>query len=245
MSSLLHPLALLCAVSLESRLLRAALSEAEEITIGRKAGVRGELDGVPVLLLAGGMGKANAAHACTALLERFAVRGVIGFGLAGAYPGSGLQVGDVALATHSIYADEGVEVPGGWLPTDALGIPLMERGELRRFNDFPLDAERVSRASDALRRAGIIAEMGPFLTVSSCSGTTARGEELARRFGALCEGMEGAATAHVCALYDVPFLELRGVSNQVEDRDTQRWRISEAAEAAEGAVRIVVRSWED
>jgi futalosine hydrolase len=45
--------------------------------------------------------------------------------------------------------------------------------------------------------------------------------------------MEGAAAAHVCALHDIPFLEVRGISNLVEDRDRSKWRITEAAEAAQ------------
>ena len=45
--------------------------------------------------------------------------------------------------------------------------------------------------------------------------------------------MEGAAAAHVCALHDVPFLEVRGVSNLVEDRNRNEWKIAEAAAAAQ------------
>jgi futalosine hydrolase len=56
--------------------------------------------------------------------------------------------------------------------------------------------------------------------------------------------MEGAAAAHVCALYDLPFLELRGISNLVEDRDREKWRLAEAAEAAQAAALRVVRVME-
>lgn len=237
------PLALVCAVALECAALREALSGAEEMGIGRKPAWRGVLDGAPVILLPAGMGKTNVAHGATALLERQAVRGVIGFGVGGAYPGSGLEVGGVALASASVYGDEGVDAPGGWLSTEGIGIPLARRGERSWFNEFPLDAARVERARAALLSAGIEARVGPFVTVSVCSGTARRGEELARRFGALCEGMEGAALAHVCALYDVPCLELRAISNHVEDRDLSRWRLRDAAEAAQRAVRIVARAW--
>jgi futalosine hydrolase len=40
----------------------------------------------------------------------------------------------------------------------------------------------------------------------------------------------------VCALHDVPFLEVRGVSNLVEDRDRKKWQIAEAANAAQKVV---------
>lgn len=237
------PLALVCAVAFEAAELRAALADAEDVEIGRRAAARGVLDGAPVVLLPGGMGKVNVAQAVTALLEREPVAGVIGFGIGGAYPGSGLEVGDVALASTAVYGDEGVDAPGGWISTEGIGIPLLQRGQVRRFNQFPLDAARVERARSALAAAGIPARVGPFVTVSACSGTTARGEELARRFGALCEGMEGAALAHVCALYDVPCLELRAVSNAVEDRDLSRWRLRDAALAAQRAVRVVAAAW--
>jgi futalosine hydrolase len=225
--------------------LRDALDDAQKTVIGRKPAWTGRLDGAAVVLLPGGMGKTNAAHALTALLETMPVRGVIGFGIGGAYPGSGLEVGGLALATQAVYGDEGVQTRNWWRPTDWIGIPLWQSGEVRLFNTFALDAERVERARTALAHAGYPVRTGPFLTVSCCSGTAALGAVMAERFpGALCEEMEGAALAHVAAIYEVPYLELRAVSNLVEDRDLSRWRIPAAAEAAQSAVRVLVRAWE-
>jgi futalosine hydrolase len=239
------PLALVCAVPLECERLRAALADAGEVRIGRKPGWTGRLDGADVILLPAGMGKTNAAHALTALLETRPVRGVAGFGIVGAYPGSGLSVGSVALASAAVYGDEGVQAPGGWMSTEGIGIPLWTSGESRIYNEFPLDPARVERARAALADAGFDVRTGPFVTVSACSGTATLGDEMAARVpGALCEGMEGAALAHVAAIYQVPLLELRAVSNLVEDRDLSRWRIREAAETAQDAVRIVVRAWD-
>lgn len=218
------PLALVCSVELE-----AAPARAQRIG--------------GTLLLASGMGKTNAAQALTALLEKSRVRGVIGFGVAGAYPGSELQVGELALAASEIYGDEGVLTPAGWRSTEEIGIPLLEKDGARTFNEFPIDSQRVEAARQALAAAGWQVRTGPFVTVSTCSGTAARGRELAERFGALCESMEGAAWAHVAALYGVPFLELRAASNLVEDRDLSRWRLVDAAEAVARALPEVVRSW--
>lgn len=240
------PLALVCSVPFECERLRAALADAREVRVGRKPAWTGRLDGVDVVLLAGGMGKTNAAHALTALLETQPVRGVIGFGIAGAYPGSGLSIGSVALATAAVYGDEGVQTPSGWMGTEGIGIPLWHAGESTVFNEFGLDAARVEQARAALSAAGVDVRTGPFVTVSCCSGTAVLGEAMAARFpGALCEGMEGAALAHVAAIYEVPLLELRAVSNRVEDRDMTRWRIRDAAETAQDAVRIVVAAWDD
>lgn len=235
-------LALICSVPLEAEPVRRAMRESRALEIGRKMGTAGRLAGAPVLLLAGGMGKANAAQALTAMLEGHEVRGVIGFGVGGAYPGSGLEVGALALAEREIYGDEGVAAPDGWISTEGIGIPLVEREGLRAYNELRADPPRVGAARRALEAEGLAVAVGPFVTVSCCSGTARRGAELAERFGgAVCETMEGAAYAHVAALYGVPFLEVRGISNLVEDRDLSRWRLAEAAETAARGVEALVK----
>jgi futalosine hydrolase len=45
--------------------------------------------------------------------------------------------------------------------------------------------------------------------------------------------MEGAAVAHVALLYDIPLLEVRGISNMVEDRDLSRWDIPRSVEMSQ------------
>ncbi|CAA9368768.1 MAG: Futalosine hydrolase [uncultured Gemmatimonadetes bacterium] len=225
---------MVCAVDAEAAPIRELLG----------GGTRGELDGIPARLLVTGMGKTNAAYALTVLLERELVRVVISFGIAGAYVGSGLGVGSIALASAAVYGDEGVQTPTGWMGTEGIGIPLLPDPEQPRFNVFPLDGAWVTAAERSLAAAGVAVRTGPFVTVSCCAGTAELGAERAHRFGGLCEDMESAALAHVCAHRDVPFLAVRGISNLVEDRDLHRWRIAEAAEAACGAVRVLVRSWE-
>lgn len=232
--------ALVTAVELELEPLSRELDRPEHVRVAGKPGFRARVGGVPILALAGGMGKTNAAHAVTALIESEEVSAVLVFGVAGAYVGSGLSIGQLAVATSEVYGDEGAAAPEGWLSTEELGIPLVERGGVSRFNRFPLDEGLVSSAVDQLGGQGMIVGSGPFVTVSCCSGTSARGAELRRRFAAVCESMEGAASAHVCSLYDLPFLEVRGVSNFVEDRDLSRWQLRTAAESAARAAKVLV-----
>jgi futalosine hydrolase len=233
---------LICSVELEAAPMRARLSRVVQERAGGKPAWRGDLDGVPCLVVAGGMGKTNAAHALTAALEGGSAMGVVGFGVGGAYPGSNLAVGDTALAAAEIYGDEGVETPSGWISTEGIGIPLLEQGDTRIFNHFPLSVATVAEAASRLAESGVRVTTGPFLTVSACSGTARRGAELAGRFGAVCETMEGAAYAHIAAIYGLPFLEVRGISNLVEDRDLSRWRLGEAAEAAAAACAVAATS---
>jgi futalosine hydrolase len=239
--SKLRPIALVCSVDLEAAPLRSLLGSMESCAYGNKPAWRGDLEGKPVMILTAGMGKTNAAHALTALIESEEVRGVIGFGVGGAYAGSGLGVGDIAVATEEVYGDEGVETPTGWISTEGIGIPLLPRSDAPCYNHFPLDSALAASAAAALRSAGFRAVSGPFVTVSTCSGTTERGARLATRFDAICETMEGAAYAHVAALYDLPYLEVRGISNLVVDRDLAGWRLREAAEAAAQGARFASR----
>jgi futalosine hydrolase len=235
------PVALIAAVRFELEPLREKLLEERTARIGGRDSFTGLLDGRSVVLIPGGMGKVNAAQATTALLEHVRIRGVINFGVAGSYPGAGASVASVALATSEAYGDEGVDAPDRWLSTRDIGIPLLEAGGMRYFNVFPLDTALVDAAREQLRANAIPFVGGPFVTVSSCSGTARRGAELHERFAqAVCESMEGAAVAHVCALYGVPFMEVRGISNLVKDRDLVEWRLEEAALVGARAARALV-----
>ena len=188
-------------------------------------------------LLISGVGAVNAAHALTQYLSMSPAPSlVIQTGIAGAYVPANISVGSVVLADTEIYGDLGVLTPAGWRPMEEIGIPLVEaRGASdARFNYFPLDGALVARAAEA---AGtLVARTGKFLTLSQVTGVRAIGDALYERFGALCESMEGAAAAQICALHDVPFLEVRGISNLVENRDRPKWRLKDAADAAQTVV---------
>ncbi len=184
-----------------------------------------------------GMGKTNAAIATILLIGRFFPALLVNTGCAGAYGLGGLAVGDLALATAEIYGDEGVLTPSGWQPLEFIGIPLLETGGRRFFNEFPLSPLAAAEAVRSAEMMGITLHAGRFVTVSTCSGTTRRGDEVARRFDAICETMEGAAIAHAALLHGVDCLEIRGVSNMVEDRDLSRWDLAGAAEVAQQFLR--------
>jgi futalosine hydrolase len=240
---LAKPIALICSVDLELKPLLADLDGARSEGIGSLRMWYGAIGGRDVIAVAGGMGKTNAAHALTTLISSNSVRAVIGFGVGGGYFGSGLQTGDIAVAESEAYGDEGVATPTGWISTSGIGIPLLSAADRTLFNEFPAHSRLVDEAVRALGEGATKVVQGPFVTVSCCSGTRARGDELAARFGAICETMEGAAYAHVAALHNLPYLELRGISNLVEDRDLSRWRLEEAAANCAAGLVAVLEAW--
>jgi futalosine hydrolase len=188
-----------------------------------------------------GAGLANAAAATTSMIHLFPPDLIVATGCAGAYPGSGLAIGDLALATSEVFADEGVADLAGWQGLEYMELPLMERNGSRFFNEIPLSTKAADHAMSTAHRNGVILNRGKFLSVSTCSGTRTRGRELRDRFGGICENMEGAAVALVAARYGIDCLEVRGISNQVEDRDLSRWDIPLAVANAQDFIGQLIR----
>jgi futalosine hydrolase len=223
------------AVPREGEFFVGGLKNLKRKAIGPLLSYQGKVGGRDVVYVISGMGKTNAAHASALLAREYPLSLVINFGVGGAYPGKGLKVGEIAVATKEIYADEGVLLKDGFHPLDLTGVPLVRLRRRRLFNEFPLD-RRFGRAALLSSRRIVNAKSGTFNTVSLCTGTKKRAKELSERFDAICENMEGAAVAHLCSLYEVPFVEMRGISNIVEDRDLRKWDIGLAAENCQRAL---------
>ena len=188
-----------------------------------------------------GVGAANAAAATTSMIHHYSPDLLVTTGCAGAYPGSGLAIGDLALATTEVFADEGVACPEGWQGLEYMRIPLLDRHGSRIFNEITLSPQAADHAMRTAQQGSITLRRGTFLTVSTCSGTRSRGNELSARFGGLCENMEGAAVALVAARFGIDCLEVRGISNQVEDRDLSRWDITLAVAGVQNFIGRLIR----
>lgn len=225
---------------IESAHFEACVVDPVQFYACHRRGISGRVGGKTVKAFITGIGQVNAAQAITAMMEYDRPDIVIMAGCAGAYTGSSLKVGDVAVATEEIYAEAGVMTPKGFKGMEETGFPLVESKGLSYFSRFPLSKEY----NKAIKGANPGIHIGPFLTVSTISGTVERGRELFARFGALCENMEGAAAAQVCLVYGVPFVEIRGVSNMVEDRDKGKWDIDMAMNNCAAAVIAFIKRLE-
>lgn len=175
-------------------------------------------------------------------------------------PGPGAGVGDIVIATQEIYSDTGSSSPERWYSAAELGLPIARVNGTELGGSFPLDVGLALAATDVIQalewpdaeRGGVSTTpesatwstgvgrpggkpavlLGTCLTASRVTGLRGQAEQAAARWGALAESMEGAAAAHVCALHQVPFLEIRGISNLVVDRDRASWRVEPAAAIA-------------
>ena len=175
-----------------------------------------------VRIVVTGVGPVNAAHAATVGILEWRPDAILVCGVGGAYPASGLEIGDVVSANAEVYGDLGAQSPTGFLDMKALGFPVIAKPQ-PLFNELPIQLfPTVSRAR--------------FVTVSTCTGTDAAARDIASRTGGGVENMEGAAVAHVANLLGVPVGEVRGISNVVTNRDVKSWKLKDAAIAAQVAL---------
>jgi futalosine hydrolase len=228
-------------------------------------------------LVISGPGVFNAACALTACLERFRPAVILHTGIAGVFDGTGLGMGDAAVAVTDTYIHAGVDTgrpgrgdpgetdsdsnrqnpgendpngnrqnPGGSafgsgqnpltgpigpsMRLDPLPFDLISGHGLSRQGIYELDPDLAASSSQMLaRHLGCRVIQGPFITVSAITGSFEKAAALSEVFSPVMESMEGAAAAHVAALYQVPMVQVRAGSNRVGDRDKTRWDMERAA----------------
>jgi len=238
----LKPIVIIAAVPQETELLEKALEYSARLKGGGYEYTEGTIGHLRVVICTGGVGKVNAAASTAVMIYQHQPQLVINTGCAGAYVGSGLAIGNLVVASEEILADEGVVVTGGWKGLRYMKIAAVEQGEVRCYNTLPLSSHAAEKAMQLAAYYDEILVRGRFATVSTCSGTLQQGEELSQRWNAIIENMEGAAVAQVCLRCGVDCLEIRGVSNMVEERDLKKWDIPRAVDAAQ---RFVLRYLEE
>lgn len=229
----MKPIVIIAAVPQEVELLEKALEHSGRVKTGGFEYIEGTIGALRVVVCAGGVGKVNASAATAVMIDRYQPQLVINTGCAGAYVGSGLSIGNLVVASEEVLADDGVVVSDGWKDLRYMNLPSVEQGGLSCYNMLPLSRHASEKAIQLADYYGIFLIRGRFATVSTCSGTSLYGAELSRRWSALIENMEGAAVAQVCLRCGVDCLEIRGISNMVEERDLKKWDIPRAVEAAQ------------
>lgn len=202
-----------------NRILIVTAVEAEAEAVRR--GLPETAHGVTVLV--GGVGSARAAAAVSRALALDPGYGaVLSAGIGGAFAGRA-EPGALLLARRIVAADLGAESPEspeGYLSLDELG-----------FGTTDAEAGRVP---------GLDAVVGTVLTVNTATGTDERAAELLRRHPeAVGEAMEGYGVAVAAQLADLPFAEVRAVSNLVGRRDRDAWRLDLAFAALTAAARPI------
>jgi len=164
-------------------------------------------------LIRTGVGKSNAAGAVARAIDPARHAGVLSVGIAGVLPGADHGLLDAVCGSRSVFSDEGVGTPGGFIHCAEMGFAP--------FDNSTMGIDHDPRVVAWL--GGVCDATGTIATVSWCSGEHACAAGVVSRTGATLEAMEGAAVALAAERTGVLSGELRVVSNTTGDRDAQRW----------------------
>jgi len=124
------------------------------------------------------------------------------------------------LVKQDTFADIGMEeqknfktiFDAGFAEKDA--FPFSDGWLVNPNNHFQLSSLRQAKA----------------ITVNKVSDSMLQKQQAILHFSPEIESMEGAALHYVCLQENIPFLQIRSISNAVGERDKSRWKIKEAVE---------------
>lgn len=192
------------AMEVEIKSLRALMKSAKEYDkLGRKLFV-GKINDIEVVLAVSGVGKVNAAVTTSIICESFNVEYIINLGVAGGV--EPLESLDMVIADEICYHDvdlTAIEYEKGKLPD----FPKMFKAD----EDIRAIAEMLAVDNDVKYHIGNIASGDLFATNLNCL------KDLNENIIAI--EMEGAAIAHTCTMYHIPFVALRVISDVIGSKN--------------------------
>jgi len=194
----------------EISLLCKTMGKFDDQKIGGFQFFTGKIEGKDAAVLRCGIGKVNAAVGCALLIREFKPDCVINTGSAGGI-NPALKVGDAIISTGLVYHD--VDVTAfSYAPGQLPGQPQI----------FPADEKLVKLAENAvdeLKREKVLPD-----SFNHCRGLIGSGDVFMHEAERIAEvrrifpkidavEMEGAAVAHCCNLFSIPFLVIRALSD--------------------------------
>ena len=179
-------------------------------------------------LCVSGVGLMHATHSLAGFLQTEKPDVIIQAGIGGGFHPLKHPIGQSVAVGSEMQGDLGVMEPGGlWQ-----GLPEM------RLMDPDLapytSARLINPHHDLLTKSGLPIVNG--VSVNRVSTDAEFIHILAHKQAADVESMEGAAFHYSCLQAGIPFLQLRGLSNLVGDRDKSRWQITTALNSVRDAL---------
>jgi futalosine hydrolase len=143
----------------------------------------------------------------------------INAGIAGSYSRE-LSLGEVVEVKQEIIGDLGVDNRGEFNTIFEEQLILPDQFPYK--GGWLINPNQLKFAERYPQKKGI--------TLNMVSGSEERIRLFRDKFTADIETMEGAAFFYVCLSEDIPFLELRAISNYVEPRNKSSWEIPTAVD---------------
>ncbi|WP_440874768.1 5'-methylthioadenosine/S-adenosylhomocysteine nucleosidase [Thalassotalea sp. PLHSN55] len=187
----------------EVAILKSKLTNIETSEIAGYQFYQGQLDGNDVVIVQSGIGKVAAALATALLIDKFSPDYVVNTGSAGGFEQS-LKVGDIVISDEVRYHDVDLTAFGyevGQLPANPPAyIPHPQLVEAAKAG--------ISSLENIQTLVGLITTGDTFMTAED---DIAKARKNFPTMAAV--EMEGAAIAHTCHQFKVPFVVIRSMSD--------------------------------
>jgi len=185
-----------------------------------------ESDNHEVEILITGVGAFNTMYELMNCLKKSDYSLIIQAGIGGAYQ-KDKPLGGVYYLNSERFGDLGIEEKNGDF-TSIFQTSLINKDE------YPF-VDGVLINPDAT-----LAKFLPFangITLNTVTGTENRARKLCRQYPDIeIESMEGAPFFYVCLKEKKPFMSLRSISNYVEERNKENWKMKDAIESLNSAL---------
>lgn len=160
-----------------------------------------------------GMLAASYALTKTALYDKPDL--IIQVGIAGSFD-TNLTLGSVVVVKDETIGDLGVEEEGKW--KDLFDLKL-EKSSYHPFDKRKLPNQWLSKYN----LLGLTEVSG--ITVNEISTNKERIAKLIQKYNPSTESMEGAALHYVARETNIPFLQIRAISNYIGERNKANWQM--------------------
>ncbi|MEE9439605.1 MAG: futalosine hydrolase [Saprospiraceae bacterium] len=161
-----------------------------------------------------GVGALNTAFGMARYKAMEDVGVVFNVGLAGSYSNK-FKIGDVVEVMKDRFADLGVEENDGSF-TDLFDLNLIDKLQYPYADGWII-------SSKPKYNTGLPKAVG--LTVNKVNGCIESIQKIRSKYDADIESMEGAGFLYACRNMDVPCHSIRAISNMVEPRNKENWKI--------------------
>ncbi|MDQ6610495.1 MAG: futalosine hydrolase [Bacteroidota bacterium] len=172
---------------------------------------------LPIEVLITGVGLPASMYALTKCVCTFRPEYMLQAGIAGCC-NPHLTLGEVVVVESDTIGDVGVEEKEGFRSLFDMGFADK--------NKSPWYAGKLTNNSKEYRHAGL--PVVDAVTVNEISTNPKRIDYYHKNLGASIETMEGAALHYVGLMENIPFMQVRSLSNFAGERDKTKWEMESA-----------------
>jgi futalosine hydrolase len=185
----------------------------------------GKVNNMKVDCLITGVGMLATTYTLTQVLSKKKYQLLMNAGIAGSFQ-SHINHGAVVEVVNEHLADFGVDDNGVF--RHVFDEKFIERDDFPFRDGVLMNPVKHHFTNHLPNTTGI--------TVNMASGSEARIKQIKEKFNPDIETMEGAAVFYVALHQQLPFVEIRSISNMVEPRNRKDWKVSLAIDKLNSAV---------